>query len=65
MFVIVGACFQEDYYEFEDIKPEILTYLSNCESNFTSRFSIPALFQYEWNRNPILSTASEKINTLL
>jgi hypothetical protein len=65
MFVIVGEYFQENDYEFEEIKPQILTYLTNLESNFTSRFSIPSLLQHEWNGSPILFTASEKISPLL
>jgi hypothetical protein len=44
MFVIVGAYFHENDYEFEEIKPQILTCLTNLESNFTSRFSVPSLF---------------------
>jgi len=66
MFVIVGEYSRENDYEFEEIKPQILTCLTNLESNFTSRFSIPSLFfQHEWNRNPVLFTASEKISPLL
>lgn len=44
MFVVVGEYFHENYYEFVEIKPQILTCLTNLESNFTSRFSIPSLF---------------------
>lgn len=44
IFVIVGEYFHENDYEFEEIKPHILTCLTNLESNFTSRFSIPSLF---------------------
>jgi hypothetical protein len=40
----VGEYFHEIYYEFEEIKPQILTYLTNLERNFTSGFSIPSLF---------------------
>jgi hypothetical protein len=44
MFVSVGEYFHENDYEFVEIKPQILTCLTNLESNFTSRFSIPSLF---------------------
>lgn len=44
MFIIVGAYFHENDYDFEEIKPQILTCLTNLESNFTSRFSVPSLF---------------------
>lgn len=44
MFVIVGEYFRENDYEFEEIKPQTLTCLTNLETNFTSRFLIPSLF---------------------
>ena len=44
IFVIVGEYFRENDYEFVEIKPQILTCLTNLESNFTSRVSIPSLF---------------------
>ena len=44
VFVIVVECFHENDYEYEEIKPQILTCLTNLESNFTSHFSISSLF---------------------
>jgi hypothetical protein len=56
----MNECLQETYYEFEEIKPQVLTHLINLESNFKSDLSDLTLSQLEWIRNAIAVTAGEK-----
>lgn len=65
MFVIVGAYFHENDYDFEEIKPQILTCSLILRAVLRVAFQSHLFFQHEWNRNPVLFTASEKINPLL
>jgi hypothetical protein len=51
-------------YEFEEIKPHVLTHLTNLESNFKGRFSDLTLPQHEWIWNPFAVTVGEKISHL-
>jgi hypothetical protein len=53
---------QESDCEFEEIKPQVLTHLTNLESNFKSHFSDLTLSQHEWTRNPFAVTVGEKIS---
>jgi hypothetical protein len=47
MFVRKGEHLQENDYVFEEIKPQVLSHLTNHESDFKSRFWDLYLFQYE------------------
>jgi hypothetical protein len=39
---------EENYYAFEEIKPHVLTHLTNLDSNFKNRFQELILQQHEW-----------------
>jgi hypothetical protein len=47
MFVNTNEYLQEIYYEFEQIKLQVLTHLTDLESNFESRVSDLTLSQHE------------------
>jgi hypothetical protein len=51
-------------YLAEDIKPHVLTHLTNLESNFKNRFLKLTLQQHEWMRNPFAVTIGDKISHL-
>jgi hypothetical protein len=55
---------QENDYLFEEIKPHVLTHLTNIESNFKNRFPELTLQQQEWIRNPFSVKIGEKISRL-
>jgi hypothetical protein len=64
MFVNVNECLEENDYAFEEIKPHVMTHLTNLESNFRNRFPGLTLQHYEWMRNPFSVTICEKISHL-
>jgi hypothetical protein len=53
--------YQENDYASEEIKPHILTYLTNLENSFKNHFPELTLQQHEWMRNPFAVTIGEKI----
>jgi hypothetical protein len=55
---------EENEYAFEEIKPHVVTHLTNLESNFKNRFPEQTLQQHEWMRNPFAVTIGEKISHL-
>jgi hypothetical protein len=54
----------KNYYTFEEIKPHVLTHLTNLESNFKIHFPELTLQQHEWMWNPFAVTIGEKISHL-
>jgi hypothetical protein len=52
---------EENDYVFEEIKPHVLSHLTNLESCFKNRFPEVTLQQHEWMRNPFAVTIGEKI----
>jgi hypothetical protein len=48
MFVNMSEYLEENDYTFEKIKPHVLPYLSNLESNFKNGFPELTLQQHEW-----------------
>jgi hypothetical protein len=48
MFVSMSEYLEENDYAFEEIKPHVLTYLTNLESNFKNCFPELTLQQHEW-----------------
>jgi hypothetical protein len=48
MFVNMSEYLEENDYAFEEIKPHVLTHLTNIESNFKNRFPELTLQQHEW-----------------
>jgi hypothetical protein len=64
MFVNMSKFVQENVYESEEIKPQVLTRLTNLEYNFKSCFSDLTLSQHEWIRYPLAVKISYKISHL-
>jgi hypothetical protein len=64
MFVSMSEYLEENYYAYEEIKPHVLTHVTNLESNFKNRFPEPTLQQHEWMRNPFAGAIGEKIRHL-
>jgi hypothetical protein len=64
MFVSISEYLEENDYGFEEIKPHVLTHLTNLESNFKNRFPELTLQQHEWMRNPFSVTIGEKVSHL-
>jgi hypothetical protein len=56
IFVDMSEYLEENCYEFEEIKPHVLTHLTNLIRNITSRFSDITLYQHEWILNPFAVT---------
>jgi hypothetical protein len=48
----------EGNYTFEEIKPYVLTHLTNLTSNFKNYFSELTLHQNNWMQNPFAVTIS-------
>jgi hypothetical protein len=48
IFVNMSEYLEENDYAFEEIKPHVLTRLTNLESNFKNRFRELTLQQHEW-----------------
>jgi hypothetical protein len=55
---------EENEYAFEEIKPHVVTHLTNLESNFKNRFPELTLQQHEGMRKPFAVTVGEKISHL-
>jgi hypothetical protein len=64
MFVNMSEYLKENYYASEEIKPHVLTHLTNLESNFKNRFPELTFQQQEWMRNPFAVTIGGKISHL-
>jgi hypothetical protein len=64
MFVNMTEYSEENDCAFEEIKPHVLTRLTNFESNFKNHFPELTLQQHEWMRNPFAVTIGEKISHL-
>jgi hypothetical protein len=64
MFVNMSEYLEENDYTFEEIKPHVLTHLTNLESSFKNCFPELTLQQHEWIQNPFAVTTSEKISHL-
>jgi hypothetical protein len=64
MFVNMSEYLEENDYAFEEIKPHVLTHLTNLERNFKNRFLELTLQQHEWMQNPFAVTIGKKINHL-
>jgi hypothetical protein len=64
MFFNMSEYLEKNDYAFEEIKPHVLTHLTNIESNFKNRFPELTLQQHEWMRNPFAVTIGEKISHL-
>jgi hypothetical protein len=64
MFVSIIEYLEENVCAFEEIKPHVLTHLTNLESNFKRRFPELTLQQHEWVRNPCAVTTVEKVSHL-
>jgi hypothetical protein len=64
MFVNMSEYLEENYYTFEEIKPHVLTHLTDLESSFKNRFPELPLQELERMRNPFAVTISEKISHL-
>jgi hypothetical protein len=62
MFVTMSDYLEENDYAFEEIKPHVLTRLTNLESNFKNHFLELTLQQHEWMRNPFAVTIGEKMS---
>jgi hypothetical protein len=52
----------ENDYVFEEIKPHVLVYFINFESNVKNRFPELNHHQHEWLRNPFIATIGEKMS---
>jgi hypothetical protein len=64
MFVNMSDYLEENDYTFEEIKPRVLTHLTNLESNFKNYFPELTLQQCEWTRNSFAVIIGEKISHL-
>jgi hypothetical protein len=67
MFVNMSEHLEENDYAFEEIKPHVLTHLTNLDSNFKNRFPELTLQQHEWHewmRNPPAVTIGGKTSHL-
>jgi hypothetical protein len=64
MSVNMSEYLEENDHAFEEIKPHVLTHLTNLQSNFMNRFPELTLQQHERIRNPFLVTISEEISHL-
>jgi hypothetical protein len=64
MFVNMSEYLEENDYAFEEIKLNVLTHLTNLESNFKNRFPEITLQQHDWMQNPFAVTTGEKIRHL-
>jgi hypothetical protein len=64
IFVTMSEHLEENDYAFEEIKPHVLTHLTNLESNFKNHFPELTLQQHEWMRNPFAVTIGEKMSPL-
>jgi hypothetical protein len=65
IFVNMSEYLEEnDYADYEEIKPHVLIHLTNLESNFKNRFPELTLQQHEWMRNSFAVTIGEKISHL-
>jgi hypothetical protein len=51
LFISMSEYLEENVYAFQEIKPHVLTHLTNLESNFKNRFRELTLQQQEWMRN--------------
>jgi hypothetical protein len=48
MFVNISKYLEENEYTSEEIKPHVLTHLTNLDSNFKNHFPELTLQQHEW-----------------
>jgi hypothetical protein len=60
MFVNMTEYLEENDYAFEEIKPHVLTHLTNLESNFKNRFPELTFQQHEWMQSEFAVTIGEK-----
>jgi hypothetical protein len=62
MFVTMTEYLEENDCASEEIKPHVLTRLTNLENNFKNHFPEVNLQQHEWMRNPFAVTIGEKMS---
>jgi hypothetical protein len=62
IFATMSEYLEENDYAFEEIKPHVLTHLTNLESNFKDHFQELTLQQHEWMRNTFAVTIGEKMS---
>jgi hypothetical protein len=60
MFVNMSEYLEKNDYAFEEIKPHVLTHLTNLDSNFKNRFPELTLQQHEWMQFHLQSQSVRK-----
>jgi hypothetical protein len=64
MFDNISEYLEENDNVFEEVKPNVLTHLTNLGRNFRNRFRDLPLQRHGWMRNPFADTIGEKISHL-